>query len=329
MQYLNSSGQYEKMVPHTIASDNSCFLSTETAGLFGLGTDAMPDEVLAWIGKYNQHWWRRRTPSYYEAVVGEYAPQAICQYSSFVGASAKTATIYYSDNISIDSAGKITLVDPVTTTVSYDTYTNANVLSGKYFRYYLLEDYATGTNLSGIYLADLGTASRANNVYVGSSEEYGMNVTFNGAPLTSEWIEGGTWEYLHSSNRSAYPDSGTSDGYEYEYLGVPFLNAVGALKAESGSYVGTGTAGEPNPNSLTFEIAPKLVLCAGEDIGNTMIWWSGLKKSNNIIGATSSGAELIVTVAGKTLTWYNADKSKYSQLNVAGKSYHYLAIGNG
>lgn len=46
MQYLNSSGQYEKMVPHTIASDNSCFLSTKTAGLFGLGTSATPNDVL-------------------------------------------------------------------------------------------------------------------------------------------------------------------------------------------------------------------------------------------------------------------------------------------
>lgn len=49
MQYLNSSGQYEKMVPHTIASDNSCFLSTETAGLFGLGTSATPNDVFSKI----------------------------------------------------------------------------------------------------------------------------------------------------------------------------------------------------------------------------------------------------------------------------------------
>lgn len=46
MQYLNSSGQYEKMVPHTIASDNSCFLSTETAGLYGLDGNATPDDAL-------------------------------------------------------------------------------------------------------------------------------------------------------------------------------------------------------------------------------------------------------------------------------------------
>ena len=49
MQYLNSSGQYEKMVPHTIASDNSCFLSTKTAGLFGLGTSATPNDVFSKI----------------------------------------------------------------------------------------------------------------------------------------------------------------------------------------------------------------------------------------------------------------------------------------
>ena len=49
MPYLNSSGQYVKMVPHTIASDNSCFLSTETAGLFGLGTSATPNDVFSKI----------------------------------------------------------------------------------------------------------------------------------------------------------------------------------------------------------------------------------------------------------------------------------------
>ena len=49
IQYLNSSGQYVKMVPHTIASDNSCFLSTETAGLFGLGTSATPNDVFSKI----------------------------------------------------------------------------------------------------------------------------------------------------------------------------------------------------------------------------------------------------------------------------------------
>ena len=46
MQYLNSSGQYVKIVPHTIASDNSCFLSTNVASLYGSGTSATPNDVL-------------------------------------------------------------------------------------------------------------------------------------------------------------------------------------------------------------------------------------------------------------------------------------------
>ena len=33
-------------------------------------------------------------------------------------------------------------------------------------------------------------------------------------------------EYVQSSSRSAYPDSGIRDGYEYLYLGIPFDNAV-------------------------------------------------------------------------------------------------------
>lgn len=45
MQYLNSSGQYVKIVPHTIASDNSCFLSTSVASLYGLSTSATPNDV--------------------------------------------------------------------------------------------------------------------------------------------------------------------------------------------------------------------------------------------------------------------------------------------
>lgn len=315
-------------------------LKDDTAALYGLDASAVPDDALAFLGKYNQHWWRRRTPSYYEAVVGEYAPQAICQYASFVGASAKTATIYYSDNISIDSAGEITLVDPVTTTVSYDTYTNANVLSGKYFRYYLLEDYATGTNLSGIYLADLGTASRANNVYVGSSEEYGMNVTFNGAPLTSERIEEGTWEYLRSSERNAYPDSGTSDSYEYEYLGIPFENAVTAPKIAAGSYVGTGVSTQSEPITLEFGFAPKFVFIAPD---NYQIWSDSNVHSNKFamqIWISGISRYQFYKYNENSYRYFSSDNNGISfyevtgegsfveyKLNRADHVYHYFAVG--
>ena len=38
--------------------------SAATAALFGLGSDAVPDDVFAYLGKYAQHWWRRRKPTF-------------------------------------------------------------------------------------------------------------------------------------------------------------------------------------------------------------------------------------------------------------------------
>ena len=73
-------------------------------------------------------------------------------------------------------------------------------------------------------------------------------------------LPAGDWEYLQSSDRSAYPDSGTQAGYKYEYLGIPFDNAVTAPRIETGSYVGTGTYGQSNPSQITFEFAPSWVI---------------------------------------------------------------------
>ena len=38
------------------------------------------------------------------------------------------------------------------------------------------------------------------------------------------------WEYVFSDSRNAYPDFGEKDGYEYQYLGVPFENARESTK---------------------------------------------------------------------------------------------------
>ena len=40
--------------------------------------------------------------------------------------------------------------------------------------------------------------------------------------------------------------------------GLPL--AGGGVRFSSGSYVGTGTFGEDNPNSLTFDFVPKIVM---------------------------------------------------------------------
>ena len=183
----------------------------------------------------------------------------------------------------------------------------------------------------------------------------GVSANFDGTELfvsplyevTSE-IEVGDWEYIRSSNRSAYPDSGVQDGYEYQYLGVPFENLLYISKIETGSYIGTGKYGKSNPNTLTFEFAPKIVFLTNlhsnvdTSIGPygtpQMIDISFLKNyaSNSYInyigfGLSSyseGGAHYFYSKwepSTNTLYWYN---ERYSvQCNEAGGIYYYIAIG--
>lgn len=115
------------------------------------------------------------------------------------------------------------------------------------------------------------------------------------------------------------------------YSNFPFLHI------ESGSYVGTGTKGYDNPNSLTFSFVPKFVWCAGAptDFGNSsyvsMVMmdvlsteyqrYAGFGWRSDGYGKKSSD--------GKTITWYysgNNSDANY-QFNYSGKTYYYIAIG--
>lgn len=297
-------------------------LKDATAALYGLDSTAVPDEVLAFLGKYNQHWWRRRTPSYYEAVVGEYGNKPL----SWREAKGTTTEIQYSDSITFDAAGVISLVDPVTISVSYTNYTAANVIKGKYFRYKLLTGEGTttpesGSDYSGVHLA--ANADATQDVDTTTSENLTFYIVYmSAAPVTSLFTDAGQWEYLRSSERNAYPDSGISDGYEYAYLGVPFENAVTAPKIAAGSYVGTGTYGQSNPNTLEFDAPPLMVFVVGD---RSFFAIQGNPTANVSYGG--SGGELSLIWSGNSLSWYvYAEPNAYKQLNIEGKAYYYIAL---
>ena len=138
-----------------------------------------------------------------------------------------------------------------------------------------------------------------------------------------------TWEYLHSTDRNAYPDSGTQDGYEYEYLGIPFDNAVTAPKIETGSYVGTGTYGQANPNTLTFGFKPKAVIISinGTSTYGGAIFMSGQTRSSyaGVAYNVDSSNMPHLTWNENSVSWYSTNRSYY-QLNET-YTYNYLAIG--
>lgn len=150
--------------------------------------------------------------------------------------------------------------------------------------------------------------------------------------------KGAHWEYLQSSDRNAYPDSGTQDGYEYEYLGIPFDNAATGSKIETGSYVGTGTFGQANPNTLTFAFVPKIVIVFGPTAGSGLVdpltnysmiltrdaGFSGYSASNVI------GYHVVHQITGGTISWYTQNigsSGAGAQGNIANSTYNYIAIG--
>ena len=98
-----------------------------------------------------------------------------------------------------------------------------------------------------------------------------------------------------------------------------------AAKIQVGTYIGTGTYGSANPNSLTFDFVPNFVIIDNNGFpssqGKNPLYYLG--KSLQFSNSSSVYAEMKVT--GKTLTWFNT--SEGLQKNENDTEYSYVAIG--
>lgn len=344
-------------------------LTDEIASVFGMDVSAVPNDVFAFLGKYNQHWW---SVLHGQAGSGYREKRTLPYTSSNDNSTSITAheshsqTLSCSKTIAIDqSTGAVSLVNPQSvvmrggnTAAAVKTYIDkilamapvyiTNLYGNPSTIYYIPADatwtewfYNASTETFGAsrtgdgYMPTLNTmASCTKPPYVVTSQVYN--------------IPAGETTYVHSTDRNAYPDSGTVDGLTYQYLGIPFQNAVTAPKIATGSYTGTGTYGSSNPNSLTFEFEPKLVIVfmkndsgnyydlprfhygtdANHSAANYFMWVSNIKK---IAGGSSVGrAYLHFTLSDKTLSWYCEEydvAAAGAQLNRSSFAYHYIAIG--
>lgn len=120
-------------------------------------------------------------------------------------------------------------------------------------------------------------------------------------------------------------------------------SALGFAKIQTGSYVGTGTLGEDNPCSLTFDFAPKIVLFTDVvSISDGTVSASSLVSdpSNNYIihnldaltttyvNSAGFGASTLYgrkSSDGKTIYWYNTNNAA-RQFNSANYRYYWVAI---
>ena len=323
-------------------------LKPATKTLFGLSESAIPDDVFAFLGKYKQYWWRRRAKTVVEV------KEDITGTVPLTQDSTDYARFYYSKTVSVDSTGKVSLNSPITLYGVASSSTDASSLANDLKPY--LDNtpyYVSSKNVDGkVYYVPPGgvikySAGNASNftfgLYREGSRTFYMMLSDNSfedvkvpAQLVSSSTQVGDWQYVQSSNRNAYPDSGMQDGYEYEYLGIPLGNAVTAPKIETGSYVGTGEYGAANPNTLTFGFVPKFLIIAaiyeypsrtdyrsfaflgpyGGFASPENQYWDGSPQYLNSVFAE---------VSGNTISWYK-NNAKY-QMNDPKSTYFYVAIG--
>lgn len=164
--------------------------------------------------------------------------------------------------------------------------------------------------------------------------------------------EGTNLVYIPDDAIVSYFENGVSLGYPYNYgflvnkmqqvTGYPAIPAgttieyLGVLgdktSIETGSYVGTGTSGSGNPNTLTFGFEPKFVHIQSYSIGNGdstgygfAFFLSGTRGFT--IGPSSSNDlfSLYAKFNKNILSWYQ--DNEYAQLNEKNVKYFFAALG--
>ena len=107
------------------------------------------------------------------------------------------------------------------------------------------------------------------------------------------------------------------------------IAAEGNCKIAAGSYVGTGTYGADNPNTLTFEFEPKLVLVFAPNSATTrMMWTPGMMMACTDVRESTSYF-VYTSYSENTLSWYNenANLGANKQLNGLNNQYFYIVFG--
>lgn len=311
--------------------NKASLLKDTTAALYGLTASAVPDEVLGWIGKYNEHWWESyaENSGYIVNIGGEMEGDDNGWYCV---AANTNRDIQYASSVSVDSSGNIFLNSPSTMTIvcNGSNQSGWSTLMGKYLTNLLFDPtgvYYYGTDENDSYMKGF-YASSGQYIDQNIVEIHGIHeVTSQYYSETCEFIG-----YVYSTDRNAYPDSGTVSGITYSYLGVPFEKFPTMPRIEMGTYVGTGTYGASNPNTIAFSQKPKIIFSIPYDYHALLV----------IMPDTITGTLLYpvgdcmlirqrVSYVNGSLSWHvsNANTNQQAaeyQHNYLGTTYHYIAV---
>lgn len=221
-----------------------------------------------------------------------------------VGYLSTASEVYwnYSDALNVANDGTLTLKDPTFVKINPGTssgYQNPSVLLGHFA---VVTGYKE--NIPGSPFADEQI------VYIPSN-----------AVVSGMYID----RYQPVTGYAAIP-AGTT----IEYLGKLGDKA----RVQVVSYVGTGTYGSSNPNSLTFDFVPKMVIISSAPVNNSYVYIAIMVPDAGIYSVVMSsyfgyesrtpGGSGTVTKNNKTITFYSGDNT--AQLNGSGIKYTAVAI---
>ena len=270
-------------------------LSSATAALFGLGTDAVPDDALRLLGRFNsglgnEYLWAKCETDFIEQLGEE-----ISKSGAFKGYSFQ-----YADSVSYQN-GKVVLNNPTSATIPGVTSSGETG-----YQKYIVCNQMVGSD-------DV--------VYVTSYSGSGSTHYYKYKPVTFVETTGSLSDYLNSPNENAYPPE-EPDDYTY----VPLGKLGGFSHIISGSYAGTGLYGIDNPNTIVFSSAPKLVVITGNGLNHNafiLLYTGGDTSFSGHTGGSVSDTYQTIVDKSKSFTWYG---NNITQMNSLGVIYTYTAV---
>lgn len=285
------------------ALNKANLLKDATAALFGLGSDAVPDDVLNQLGGLaNYYIWRKSTLS--EPASYTLGPEhELTMFDNRNLSGGDTKSFQYSSNVSVSSDGfTISLNSPSSVQIKQNyggTIAKASVLYGK---------FVSVNNSIYFFPADCVVTGN----YVSSSS---TPVIASKAQLVSGVAAQYETSYVFSTERNKYPDSGESGGSEYTYFGQ--LGSFGnRAQIITGSYVGTNAK-----VSITLPFAPKYfsVMNAEEKSNYTSGYWILGAQCFNKAETSAGGYNAAVSVQDNVIS--------YDGFNGGMKTFVYIAFG--
>lgn len=325
------SGDIAANLQRQINENYANTLKPATAAMFGLSKTAVPDDVLAWLGKYAEHWWAKRDVGYISN------RSNISSSVRVVGYGGSGLDLLIAKDVTVNPAtGEVSLANPTTHHIDPITKFNQGVAAAQalaakspcYLKNTDEEPESIFFLPSGSTGGDVSTRTVR---WVNDGEELLLNKSAIILPMRISSVrKDGAYSYIQTPTQNAY-QSGIQGATEYRYMGRPLENLPTTARLSFGSYIGTGLYGHDHPNQLQFDFWPTIVIISTDDGRGQRFFIYPQKYGNMYNHEYGYVYDTFVDWVDNSLHWYadgqNIDAS--NQLNIIGSKYCYMAIGWG